>query len=47
MEAASGGNGLGAVRHEVRSLLSILGEHRERGAELVYDAYNVDITAAD
>jgi paraquat-inducible protein B len=46
-QAVSGIEGPGAVRREIRSLLTSLGEHREGGADLVYDAYHVDITAAD
>jgi chromosome segregation ATPase len=37
----------GATRHQVRNLLSSLAEHRQRGADLVYDAYNVDISVGD
>ena len=37
----------GAIRHRVRNLLSSLAEHRQRGADLVYDAYNVDISVGD
>lgn len=46
-QAPAAADGQEAVRREIRSLLFSLGEHRERGADLVYDAYNVDITAAD
>ena len=35
------------IRDDVVSLLGGLVRHRHRGAELVYDAYNVDIEAAD
>lgn len=37
----------GVIRQQIRSLLSGLAEHRQRGADLVYDAYNVDISAGD
>ena len=35
------------VRRRVTSLLGRLTAHRQRGSDLVYDAYNVDIAAAD
>lgn len=35
------------VRQEVMDLLARLSEHRQRGADLVYEAYNVDIAAGD
>lgn len=35
------------VRRRVISLLGRLAIHRQRGADLVYEAYNVDIAAAD
>ena len=35
------------VRRRVISLLGRLALHRQRGSDLVYDAYNVDIGAAD
>ena len=37
----------GEIRHQVRNLLSSLAGHRQRGADLVYDAYNVDISVGD
>jgi hypothetical protein len=40
-------HGPGVIRHHVRSLLTSLAEHRQRGADLVYDAYNVDISVGD
>lgn len=46
-EASSGPDGPAEVRRQIRELLSSLADHRERGADLVYDAYNVDITAMD
>lgn len=36
-----------AVRQRVMALLSQLSLHRQRGADLVYEAYNVDIAAGD
>ena len=35
------------VRRAVTSLLGRLTRHRQRGSDLVFDAYNVDIAAAD
>jgi hypothetical protein len=35
------------VRRRVIALLGRLAIHRQRGSDLVYEAYNVDITAAD
>ena len=35
------------VRRNVTSLLGRLTAHRQRGSDLVYDAYNVDIAASD
>ena len=35
------------VRRTVTSLLGRLTAHRQRGSDLVYDAYNVDIAASD
>ncbi|MBW3667111.1 MAG: hemerythrin domain-containing protein [Actinobacteria bacterium] len=46
-QARSGPDGPAEIRREIRELLSSLAQHRERGADLVYDAYNVDISAAD
>lgn len=46
-QARSGANGFAELRREIRELVSALADHRERGADLVYDAYNIDITAAD
>ena len=37
----------GAVRRRVTSLLGRLTLHRQHGSDLVYEAYNVDIDAAD
>ena len=36
-----------AVRRKVLSILGRLTIHRQRGAELLFDAYNVDLAAAD
>lgn len=36
-----------AIRNRAMSLLPRLSLHRQRGADLVYDAYNVDIAAGD
>lgn len=36
-----------AIRNRVMSLLPQLSLHRQRGADLVYEAYNVDIAAGD
>lgn len=46
-DAATTPDGAGMIRGEVRALVSSLAEHRQRGADLVYDAYNVDISAGD
>jgi hypothetical protein len=35
------------LRRRVMTLLGRLTLHRQRGADLVYDAYNVDIAAGD
>ena len=35
------------LRLRVNTLLGALSQHRQVGAELVYDAYNVDITEGD
>ena len=35
------------VRRRVIALLGRISEHRQRGADLVYEAYNVDIAAGD
>jgi hypothetical protein len=35
------------VRRRVMSLLGHLTRHRQHGADLVYEAYNVDISASD
>jgi hypothetical protein len=39
--------GLDAVRDDVLQLLGALVRHRQAGADLVYEAYQVDIDAAD
>ncbi|HEY4607046.1 MAG TPA: hypothetical protein VIH55_05305, partial [Acidimicrobiia bacterium] len=36
-----------AVRRRVTTLLGRLTRHRQHGSDLVYEAYNVDISAAD
>jgi hypothetical protein len=36
-----------AIREDALNLLRSVGAHRYRGAGLVFDAYNVDIEAAD
>ncbi len=36
-----------AIRNRAMSLLPRLFLHRQRGADLVYEAYNVDIAAGD
>jgi hypothetical protein len=36
-----------AIRNRAMALLPRLSLHRQRGADLVYDAYNVDIAASD
>jgi hypothetical protein len=38
---------VGSLRDDVLELLTRLVRHRQLGADLVYDAYNVDIEAAD
>lgn len=40
-------DGAGEIRRQARSLLASLAEHRQRGADLVYDAYHVDISVGD
>jgi hypothetical protein len=35
------------LRRAVTSLLGRLARHRQRGSDLVFEAYNVDIAAAD
>lgn len=35
------------IRRRVMTLLGRLSQHRQRGADLVYEAYNVDIATAD
>lgn len=42
-----GDAGVGAARDRVVELLTALVRHRHLGADLVYEAYNVDIEAAD
>ncbi len=45
-----GGNGAASVTEVRRRIISLLGRlaiHRQRGSDLVYEAYNVDIAAAD
>jgi hypothetical protein len=37
----------GEVRQRAMAILSQLSLHRQRGADLVYEAYNVDIAAGD
>jgi hypothetical protein len=34
---------IGAVREKVMALLGAIARHRQKGADLVYEAYNVDI----
>ena len=36
-----------SIRNRAMALLPRLSMHRQRGADLVYDAYNVDIAAGD
>jgi hypothetical protein len=43
----AGPQGVDAVRDGALDLLGALVRHRHKGAELVYDAYNVDIGASD
>ncbi len=40
-------NDRNAIRNRAMSVLPRLSLHRQRGADLVYDAYNVDIAAGD
>jgi hypothetical protein len=40
-------SGVAEVRDQVVELLTSLVRHRQAGADLVYEAYNVDIEAAD
>ena len=44
---ADGATGRAGVRRRVIALLGRLAVHRQSGADLVYDAYNVDIAASD
>jgi hypothetical protein len=46
-DVLSDGGDVSRVRRKVLSLLGRLAIHRQSGAELLYDAYNVDIAAAD
>jgi hypothetical protein len=39
--------GVAKVREDVTGLLGALVRHRQTGADLVYEAYQVDIDAAD
>ena len=44
------GDGRASATHVRRRVIALLGRlaiHRQRGSDLVYEAYNVDITAAD
>ncbi|MCP5028086.1 MAG: hypothetical protein GY929_17560 [Actinomycetia bacterium] len=41
---ASSSAGVDEVRAEVLDVLAAISRHRQRGADLVYDAYNVDIS---
>jgi len=43
----AGETGVGELRDQVVELLTSLIRHRQAGADLVYEAYNVDIEAAD
>jgi hypothetical protein len=45
--AMSGPEGRTRLRRRVVSLLGRLALHRQAGADLVYDAYNIDIAASD
>jgi hypothetical protein len=45
--AATGGGGVEPAREAVVALLESLVRHRYQGAEVVYEAYNVDIEAGD
>lgn len=36
-----------SLRRRINRLLGALANHRQTGAELLYDAYNVDLAAAD
>jgi len=48
LEAASAAEvNAGEVRRKVLIILGRLAIHRQRGAELLFDAYNVDLAAAD
>jgi hypothetical protein len=45
-----GGKGAASITEVRRRVISLLGRlaiHRQRGSDLVYEAYNVDIAAAD
>ncbi|MBK9179869.1 MAG: hypothetical protein IPM45_09945 [Acidimicrobiales bacterium] len=41
------GDDLGAAREGLLGLLALLARHRQRGADLVYEAYEVDVGPAD
>ncbi len=48
IEAIQGGpGGRARLRRRVIALLGRLALHRQAGADLVYDAYNIDIAASD
>lgn len=47
LSAVHDDDGVDAVRAQALQLLHHLLEHRHRGAELVYDAYSVDVSPGD
>jgi hypothetical protein len=47
VETTANSDGVEGVRVRLLDLIRELLEHRHRGSELVYDAYNVDIGAGD
>jgi hypothetical protein len=47
LDAAVDESGVDASRADLLDLLALLARHRHRGIDLVYDAYNTDISAGD
>jgi hypothetical protein len=47
LKAVNDDDGVESTRHDALELITALLQHRHRGAELVYDAYNVDVAPGD
>ena len=47
LKTVSDDDGVEALRQDALELIKALLQHRHRGAELVYDAYNVDVAPGD